>query len=64
MSDEEKISAEEMLALVNQQAVAKTTAQQAQIEELKFNNVLLTLRIKYSLAETDSIDPNGVIKRG
>lgn len=60
----ERLPAEELSRLVAQQNAARLTALQAQLEEAKFSNLVLSMRLKHNLSETDSVDTNtGIISR-
>lgn len=60
----ETLSSQELQALVQCQSNLKLAQLQSQVEELKYQNVLLQLRLAHNLSETDSVDINtGIITR-
>ena len=64
MPEPERLPAEELSKLVAQQNAARFAALQAQLEEGKFTNLILSMRLKHNLSETDSVDTNtGIITR-
>ena len=60
----ERLPAQDLAALVNQQHAARIAALQAQLEEAKLSNVMLSLRLKHKLGEADSVNTTtGIISR-
>lgn len=58
------VAEQDLKILTDQLKGCQIAALQAQLEEAKYNNILLSLRIKYNLGEQDQIDSKtGTITR-
>jgi hypothetical protein len=60
----ERLPQDQLVNLIQQQANAKLASVQSQLEQLKLDNIILTLKHEHNLSDSDSVNSNtGIITR-